>query len=73
MSRTATASSDPAPAIGPSNAALLPNVTVPAIERHNVPGFQLRVASQENWDLFMASNGEAGQTKKETQLIRSLK
>jgi peptide/nickel transport system substrate-binding protein len=34
---------------------VLPNVTVPAIERHNVPGFQLRVANQENWELFMGS------------------
>jgi ABC-type transport system substrate-binding protein len=34
---------------------VLPNVTVPPIERHNVPGFQLRVANQENWDLFLTS------------------
>ena len=34
---------------------VLPNVTVPPVERHNVPGFQLRVANQENWDLFLTS------------------
>jgi peptide/nickel transport system substrate-binding protein len=34
---------------------VLPNVTVPPVERHNVPGFQLRVATQENWELFLTS------------------